>query len=140
MKTITLSFLLFLSLNTAAFAGIAIVVNPGNAINDVSKEDLSKIFLAKTSTFANGQKIELFDLEEGDELRDKFYKEVTNKSASQIRSFWTRLIFTGKGTPPAVLLDSEEIVTAVAESTNGIGYVDLDAVNDTVKVIMTISN
>lgn len=136
----TLSFLLILSLNTIANAGIAIVVHPDNTIGDVTKEEVSKIFLAKTLTFSNGKKITLYDLEEENEIRDQFYTLVTNKTPSQVKSFWTRLIFTGKGSPPEVLLDSDEIVAAVASGVNGIGYVDLDSVDDTVKVILTINN
>lgn len=140
MKNLSLSFLLFLTFNAVARADIAVVVHPDNPISSISIEDTSKIFLSKTKAFGNGQKIILFDLEEGDDTRTDFYQKVTHKSASQIKSYWTRLIFTGKAKPPQMMTDSDEIIVAVGADINSIGYVELDAVDETVKVVLTISN
>lgn len=146
MKTLPLCSILILSvtsvfsLTSIAYADIAVVVHRDSPLADVTPEQISKIFLAKTKTFANGQKIKLLDLEEGDETRDQFYKSVANKTPSQVKAYWSRLIFTGKGQPPQVLMDSDEIVETIGENLNSIGYVDPDAVTDSVKVVLTLSD
>ncbi|MBV1884752.1 MAG: phosphate ABC transporter substrate-binding protein [Gammaproteobacteria bacterium] len=140
MRTITLSVLLMISVSMTTYADIVVVVHPDNPLTQASNAEVSKIFLAKTKTFSNGEKIKLLDLEEGHELRDQFYQSVANKTPSQVKAYWSRLIFTGKGQPPQVLLDSDEIVEAIEEDANGIGYIDPDSVTDSVKVILTLSN
>ncbi|PCJ16619.1 MAG: phosphate ABC transporter substrate-binding protein [Gammaproteobacteria bacterium] len=148
MRTLTLHYLRLLTITSIAIfnftftgyalADIAIIVHRDSPLANATPEEISKIFLAKTKTFPNGQKIKLLDLEEGDETRDKFYKAVANKTPSQVKAYWSRLIFTGKGQPPQVLIDSEEIIEAIEEDPNGIGYVDPEAITDSVKVILTI--
>lgn len=138
MKHFTLSALIFLAFSSTLYADIAIVVHRDSPLASATQEEISKIFLAKTKTFANGQKIKLLDLEEGDETRNQFYQTVANKTPSQVKAYWSRLIFTGKGQPPQVLMDSDEIVESIAEDPNSIGYVDPDSITDSVKVIYTI--
>ena len=140
MKILPLCSILILSVTSIAYADIAVVVHRDSPLANVTQEEISKIFLAKTKTFANGQKIKLLDLEEGDETRDQFYKSVANKTPSQVKAYWSRLIFTGKGQPPQVLMDSDEIVETIGEDPNSIGYVDPDSVTDSVKVVLTLSN
>lgn len=140
MKILPLCSILILSVTSLAYADIAVVVHRDSPLANVTQEEISKIFLAKTKTFANGQKIKLLDLEEGDETRDQFYKSVANKTPSQVKAYWSRLIFTGKGQPPQVLMDSDEIVETIEEDPNSIGYIDPDSVTDSVKVVLTLSN
>ena len=132
--------LLGILISAAAQSDIAIVAHPDNPLSSATKEDVGKIFLAKTKTLPNGKQIKLLDLEEGNETRDKFYQAVTNKTPSQVKAYWSRLIFTGKGQPPQVFMDSDEVVEAIAETPESIGYVDPSAVTSAVKVILTLPN
>ena len=138
MRKVILTLISTIFFAAHANADIAIVVHPDNPLSTATKEEVSKLFLAKTKMFANGKQINLVDLEEGDEIRDKFYQAVTDKTPSQVKAYWSRLIFTGKGQPPRVVLDSDEVVSAVAADANTIGYLDSDSVNSSVKVIFTI--
>lgn len=119
-------------------ADIAIVVHPNNPLANLTKEDAAKIFLSKTKTFPNGKEVSIIDLEEGDEIRNAFYEKVTNKSASQVKAYWSRLIFTGKGQPPKVAIDSDEVISAISNNENAIGYIDTDDINENVKVIFKV--
>ena len=139
-RTITSCLFLLTAIGTTTRADIAVIVHPSNAVAQASTEEVSKFFLAKTKTFNNGNKIELLDLEEGNETRNQFYQSVSNKTPSQVKAYWSRLIFTGKGQPPQVFMDSDEIVEAIAETENGIGYIHTNSLNDSVKVILTIKN
>ena len=141
MKIFPLYFVLitvFSIYSAPVWAGVAIVVHPSNPLGSMTTQEASKIFLAKTKTFANGKKIVLYDQEEGTEIRDQFYSAVTNKSASQVKAYWSRLIFTGKGQPPKVVFDDDEMVEAVAGEENAVGYVDSEAVTGDVKVVLEI--
>ena len=47
-------------------------------------------------------------------------------------------MFTGKGTPPKEYAGNAEVKKAVAADPKAIGYIDKSAVDDTVKVILTL--
>lgn len=125
-------------LSQAAWSEVAIVVNPENPINSITKDEVVKIFLGKTNKFPNGDKATPVDQTEGNSIRDEFYSKVVNKTPSQLNSYWSRLIFTGKGQPPKAVEDDEEMLEEVNFELDTIGYVDASAVDSRVKVILTV--
>ena len=68
--------------------------------------------------------------------RKEFYAKVVGNDA-RVRAGWSKLVFTGKVSPPKEL-DAAQVVTTVAADPNAIGYVDKTFVNMTVKVIYTV--
>lgn len=121
-----------------AKAEIAIVVHKDNPMSQVSEDEVTRIFLGKQKAFSSGEKAIPLDLEKGLPPRDEFYEKVVQKTESQLKAYWSRLIFTGKGQPPKAVLDSWEAVSLVSSNPNMIAYVDPSAVDDTVKVVLTI--
>jgi len=49
-----------------------------------------------------------------------------------------KLVFTGKATQPKEFASNAEVKKAVAADPKAIGYIDKSAVDDTVKVILTL--
>lgn len=60
------------------------------------------------------------DLTDG-EARDSFYTYLLGRSRNQMRAYWSRMVFTGKGKPPRAL-DAEAIIEALQNDPNLIGY------------------
>ena len=56
------------------------------------------------------------------------------KSSSQIKAYWSKLVFTGKGKPPTELSGADAI-KFVAEKPYAIAYVDASKVDTSVKVL-----
>ena len=128
-------FLITLSLVMSAFshAEIAVIVHPSNS-NDIDKTTITKIYMGKTKSFPNGeQAVPINQIES--QLTDEFNNTVLSKSTSQLRAYWSKLIFTGKGSPPKEVNDDKEVLELVASNPNLIGYVDSSLVDDSVKVI-----
>jgi ABC-type phosphate transport system substrate-binding protein len=96
---------------------------------------VSRIFLGKAKSFPNGSQALPVDQDEGSKTREAFNTSILGKSDSQLKSYWSRLIFTGKGTPPKQSGTVAEIKTLVADNPNIIGYIDSSAVDATVKVV-----
>lgn len=134
-KSISLAVLLSASFNT--FADIAVIVNPANA-NALTDKDISRAFLGKMKTFADGQSIEPINSKSSNAARTEFEQKVLKKSSSQVKAYWSKLVFTGKGKPPQELASDSDILKAVASSANAIGYVDAKSVDGSVKVIKTL--
>lgn len=121
-------------LSNIAFAEIAVIVNPGNN-NALTKEEIASLYLAKNKTFADGKTAIPLDRTEGSPLRSEFISKVLNKDEAQMKAYWSRLIFTGKGVPPKVVTSDEELKDIVARNLDAIGFIDASAVDDTVKIV-----
>lgn len=126
----------FLLCSSSVQAELAIIINNDNATNDITIEEVVSIFLGKSRNLPDGTKVVPIDQWEGEEARESFYHDVVKKTQSQLNSYWSRIIFAGKGQPPFAVSDSREVMEFIAGNQNMIGYVDTDAVDESVKVIL----
>ncbi len=117
-----------------ALADIAVIVNLANTDN-ITMDDVQKTYLAKTKTFPGGKRAEAFDQAEGSPTRVEFVEKVVKKDEAQMKAYWSRLIFTGKGIPPKVMGSDADVIDAVSKNPNAIGFIDAGAVTDKVKVV-----
>jgi ABC-type phosphate transport system substrate-binding protein len=132
----SLSLVLAFSASTA-FADVAIIVNPANS-SAVSLDDVSKLYLGKSKTFADGKAATPFNLPDNSPSHAVFSEKALNKNSSQLKAFWSKLVFTGKGTPPAELASDADVKAKVASDVSAIGYIDAAAVDGTVKVVTVL--
>lgn len=116
-------------------AEIAVIVSASNANSALDQDTISRVFLGKTSTFPDGSQAIPVDQNEGSASREAFNDKVLGKSSSQLKAYWSRLIFTGKGTPPKESGSDADIKNLVAKNPNLIGYVDSSVVDSSVKVV-----
>ncbi|UZE97977.1 type 2 periplasmic-binding domain-containing protein [Alkalimarinus alittae] len=119
-----------------SWAEVAVIVHPSVA-DTASEKDISRIFLGKSKSLPGGQKVTPVTLPEGNAARDEFNDKVLGKSDSQLKSYWSKLVFTGKGQPPSELASDADVVAAVAADPGSIGYVSSASVTDGVKVLAT---
>jgi len=129
---VTILIGLFTPLHTNA--EIAVIVNLTN--NDtLDKSQIKKIFLGKLKRFPSGSQTVAITQKASSKTRTEFDKKVLKKSASQLKAYWSKLLFTGKGQPPKEVLNDAEMLELVASNPNMIGFIDASSVSDTVKVI-----
>lgn len=134
MRKLVLAVSLLFS--ASAFSGVAVIVHPSNA-SALSESEISRIFLGKMKSFPGGGQALPVNQNEGAGARNNFESTVLKKSSSQIKAYWSKLVFTGKGTPPKVVGADSDVVGLVKSNPNIIGYVDESAVTGDVKVIAT---
>jgi ABC-type phosphate transport system substrate-binding protein len=112
-------------------AEIVVIVNPKNPATRMFSEQAGQFFVGKSSLFT--------PVEHNDgPLRNEFYKKVLDKDSTQVKAIWSKLVFTGKGTAPKEYGSSAEVKKAVAADPQAIGYIEKSAVDDSVKVILTV--
>jgi len=121
-----------------AQAQVAVIVNPKSAAASMTADQVAAIFLGKTSTLPSGATAAPVDQAESAAIRDQFYTKVTGKQAAQVKAAWSRLVFSGKGTPPKELASSAEVKKFVAANPDAIGYVEKSAVDGSVKAVLTV--
>lgn len=120
-----------LLLAAGAQAETVVVVSAKSPASNMSKEQVADIFMGRATSFTP------LDLPEASSVRDEFYSKVTGKSAAQAKSYWAKLSFTGKGTPPKEVPNSAELRKEVADNPSLMGYIEKSAVDGSVKVLFT---
>ena len=118
-----------------AFSETAVIVSASNGNSTIDKATIAKIFLGKSKSFPDGSAATPIDQNDGSSTKDAFNSSILGKSASQLKSYWSRLIFTGKGTPPKQSGDDAAVKALVAGDAKLIGYIDASAVDSSVKVV-----
>jgi ABC-type phosphate transport system substrate-binding protein len=118
-----------------AGADVVAVVSAKSAVTSLTENQLADIFLGRVSRFPNGLLAVAIDLRDGSPERDQFYARITGKTPAQLRAYWSKIIFTGRGQPPrsvATDLDVKKFVTANA---GAIGYIDAALLDDSVRAL-----
>ena len=83
--------------------GFQVIVHPENPVRVVDTDFLRGAFLKRTTRWKHGPALVPVDLAEQSPVRDRFTREVLEKTPSQLRSYWIQRIFSGTGVPPAVV-------------------------------------
>jgi ABC-type phosphate transport system substrate-binding protein len=120
-------------------ASLRVVVNKENKITTLTTDDLQRIFLGKKTLWESGTRIVPAMPEEESPAGTAFLSGTMQKSVSQFRTYWKRLLFSGGGTVPKVFRTNGQILDFVARQPGGIGVVEASAVDDRVRVL-EISN
>ncbi|PRC91877.1 phosphate ABC transporter substrate-binding protein [Solimicrobium silvestre] len=135
--TQTIFFCVALFSAQAALSQVAVVVGAKSDVAALTADQVSSLYLGKTDKFPNGNTAMPLDQATGSAVRNNFYDKVTGKSEAQVKSAWSRLVFSGKGTPPKEVASSAEIKKLVTNNPNTIGYIEKSAVDSSVKVVLT---
>lgn len=107
-----------------ALDGIAVIVNPANAVSDLSVENIAKIYTGEITNWKDlggaDAEIVVIGREAGSGTRDGFESITSTKEACKYRQ---ELTSTG------------DVITTVANNPNAIGYASLAALQDSVKAL-----
>lgn len=128
---------------SSASGELAIIVSAENQVNAITVDEVANIFLGKSRNLPDGTRAIPIDQFEGESPRTEFYRKVVQKNQAQLNSYWSRLIFSGKGQPPFAVTSDSEVLEFVSANPNMIGYVNLSALEQGadisgVKVLLTI--
>ncbi len=117
------ALLMALSLSLQVRADLLVVVNKSNA-SPLTEEQIKNIFLGKSKYFPDGKPAIPVQMHPGSSAYEDFASKVLGKDDSQLRAYWSRLVFTGRATPPREVDSESQILQLVAHNPNLIGYVD----------------
>lgn len=127
---------ILLATSFASLAEVSVIVNPANA-DAFDEKTIKRIYLGKIKAFDNGEKVTVLTLSDDAPETELFRQSALKKSNSQFKSYWSKLAFTGKGTPPTEVANSADMINAIKSDAASIGFVDSSAVTGDVKVIAT---
>ncbi len=115
-------FLLFAVPRSQA-AGVKLVVHTTNALNAITKAKVADLFLKRVTRWENGRAVTPVDQSEKSAARAAFTKELLGKEVLWVKSYWQKMIFSGRATPPAELSSDAQVFELIRTNPDAIGYV-----------------
>lgn len=136
MKKLIKSIVIATAVSFAATssAGVAVIVSANSTATPTSESDVIKLFLGKKKHIGSTSLVPV-DQNLDSASRAAFYSTIVKKSDAQLKSYWSRLIFTGKGQAPQVIGTDADVKRMIASNPNLVGYIDESAVDSSVKVL-----
>lgn len=134
-KRLPLLLLVSLLAAPAAAEDFKVVANRDVATDSVSRDQLSQIFLKNVTRWPNGRPIQPVELRGDAPARARFAEQVHGKSMAALRSYWNKLIFSGREVPPLEKPSDDDVVSFVRANDGAIGVVSPSAATAGVKVL-----
>ena len=119
-------------LQAAPITGAVVIANDGALDASIGAAALKDIYTGKTTYWRDGQSVTIAVLAD---KTDAALKEVSGMDASQFKTFWQRMVFSGRGQQPKKADDVAALVALVASTKGAIALVPADAVLKGVKVL-----
>ena len=116
-------------------ADVVTVVSAQSPVASLSVDQVSSLFLGKSGTSPDGTRLVPVNLPEGAPARDEFQARIIGKSSTQLKAYWSMMIFSGKGRPPMELPDDAAVRRYVATHPGTIGYIDREVVDASVRIL-----
>lgn len=115
---------------------LVVVVSKESKVTKLNKNDIERIFLAKTKRFPNGDRVIAVENKNVNNHKD-FYSAISNKSITQLRSYWAKLVFSGKGKPP-IQINEDKLIKYIEKNPNAITYISKNSTKDTLKIVYRV--
>ncbi len=113
----------------AAHADVVVIVHPHNPTH-MGAAQVAQIYLGRLDM------LKPVDQLGNTELRAEFYRKVAGMDLAQVKAAWSKLIFTGRATPPRELTGSAAVKRAVAADLDAIGYIERADLDSSVRVLL----
>jgi ABC-type phosphate transport system substrate-binding protein len=121
--------------SAAAGADVVAVVSSKSTITALSANQVADIFFGRIRRFPNGALAVPVDLNDGSIERDRFYAKIAGQSPAQVKSYWSKIIFTGRGQPPRTVMTDIDMKKYISANVAAIGYIDESMVDASVRVL-----
>lgn len=130
---------LILALTTwPTLADISVIVHASNS-DQLDSKVIERIYFGKDKRFPSGGEAIPLILRDP-EATEKFSRLFLGRTASQYKAYWSKLVFTGKGTPPREIGSDAELVELVSKNPQMIGFVNSNSVSDGVRVVVRLQH
>lgn len=100
-----------------------VVVNSDNPSPALPRATIARMFLLRIATWDHGPPVVPVDQLATVAAREAFTGEVHGRSVASIKSYWERMIFSGRGVPPPEVATDREVLDFIRSRPGAIGYV-----------------
>jgi hypothetical protein len=115
-----------------------IIVHPDNPIETLGRREVSRLFLKKTTQWADGTTAVPIDLDVKVKAREAFSRDIHGRAPEAIKKYWQQMVFSGRAAPPPEVATEEDVLAHVRADRAAIGYVSDEVVLRGVKILDVI--
>lgn len=112
-----------------------VVVHPDNHVESLDRDELSRLFLKRSTRWESGAQVLPVDLVESSTVREAFSQEVHRRRTAAVKSFWQQMIFSGRSAPPPEVESDSAVIGFVRANPGAIGYVSSRTALDGVREV-----
>jgi len=132
LKLWLLCFWLLLSFNAHS---LDIITHPAIETTSLTTAQLRRIFSMRQLLWRSGTPIVVYVLPSKHKLHQKFTKKMLRMFPYQLDRIWNKLTYSGMGSAPIVVSNTQALVDAVMKTPGAIGYVENAKNNSKVHII-----
>lgn len=114
---------------------LLVVVNPDNPSSQLTRNQVIDIFMGRHVNYPDGTIALPLDQAPDSPVRQQFYRVLIDKSVAQVNAYWARLLFTGRSTPPHVVISLEDLKNTVSKNRGSIAYIESKDLSSNLKVV-----
>jgi ABC-type phosphate transport system substrate-binding protein len=115
---------------------LAVVVNKGNPLSEVSISDLRRIYRGQRFRWSNGRRVTLVMRDPGTPERDAMLRVLYGIGEEEYRRVFLQAIFAGEaGDAPKMLASPNGVLRFVFNVPGAIGYVRASEADSSVKIL-----
>lgn len=129
-------FLVLSGLGSTARAEPVVVVSAASSLRQLSQDEVVNIFLGRYRRLPNGDTALPIDQPESSPVRADFYRRLVNKDLNEINAYWSRLIFSGRTSPPLQASSAADVIVWLLGQPGGVAYVDRTQVDKRLRIVM----
>ena len=124
----------------AGSGDLLVIVNASNPAARLSAAELRSIFQTSKRTWENGAAIEPVNLPEKSPQRQTFDKVVLGFDPDSMVRYWIDRRVRGEARPPKKATSPAAVLSMVAGSTGGVGYLPPGSLDKRVKVVARVTD
>lgn len=121
LRWLLITLVLFLSFPVKAETYV--IVNDSVSVTQLDRRTLSRIYAMQLKSWPHNERIQVFALPVEHPTHQDFSRYTLKIPAHKLERLWSRLTFTGTGTPPHIVEHEQEMLDKVANTPGAIGYV-----------------
>jgi hypothetical protein len=122
----------------SAVADYYIVVEKNNPQKSLTQKEAVDWFMGRRPSLSNGEFALLLDLPRDNATRADFYQALTGLSAAQVNSYWARLTFSGRITPPQTFKNEAAMIKALTRNPNAVGWLSTQPTDQRLRTLLVI--
>jgi ABC-type phosphate transport system substrate-binding protein len=115
--------LMFLVTPSFADSKGVILASKNLNIDKLTKEEIERIFLGKTTILEDGTRIQVVLSTSDSKVTDSFLKDFTGKSQRRFKKYWLKLVFAGYGIAPKFFKNDEKARSYIEKQEGVIAFI-----------------
>ncbi|WP_017443823.1 hypothetical protein [Gayadomonas joobiniege] len=116
---------------------IVVAVPLPNPVKSLTRRQIIDIYMGRYDTFPNGEPAFPIDYPSGSKIKQQFYLKLVNLPETKIRSYWSRLHFSGRARPPYSIDSRDELFKIIKLKPNSLFYLPKSDVTEEMKIVFS---